>query len=213
MKGENMRTFKTRAFISLSLAFSSLAVLISGLVLYVAPHGRDAYWVNWTFWSLNKEQWLAWHIILGFAFLIFAVWHIVLNFKPLWSYLTGNAMPGGGWELVSAFALFALLSVGSLKYLPPFAQVLDFGAAIQEGWVKGPHRSPFPHAELMKPRKLAEKLSVDYAAVEKNAADAGLGIDPAKDLKANAADAGLSPAAYFKKIFLPSAARKKAARH
>jgi len=37
--------------------------------------------------------------------------------------------------------------------------VLDFGAGIQAGWVKEARRAPFPHAELLKPEKLAEELT------------------------------------------------------
>ena len=71
-----MKEFNTRAFVSLSLTFSTVSLLLSSVILYIAPFGRDAYWVNWSFLFLNKEQWTACHIILVSLclFLSFGIW-------------------------------------------------------------------------------------------------------------------------------------------
>ena len=62
------RPFRTRAFISLVLTFSALVMLVSGLVLYVMPEGRIAYWNDWRLLALDKEQWGAIHTLTSLLF-------------------------------------------------------------------------------------------------------------------------------------------------
>jgi len=102
-----MKNFNVRSFVSLSLLFWTAALLIYGIVLYIAPPGRDAHWVNWTFWGLTKDQWGTLHTIGGFLFVIFAIWHIVLNIKPLLAYLAAKAQSAlkNRAELASAAAV------------------------------------------------------------------------------------------------------------
>ena len=79
--------FSWRAFTSILLVWSGLVMAVSGIVLYIAPTGRVAHAAVWTLMGLDKEGWGAVHTILSFIFTIFAILHIVLNWKPLISYL------------------------------------------------------------------------------------------------------------------------------
>ena len=58
-------------------------------------------------WGLTKDQWGTLHTIGGFLFVIFAIWHIVLNIKPLLAYLAAKAQSAlkNRAELASAAAV------------------------------------------------------------------------------------------------------------
>ncbi len=196
-----MNGFNTRVFVSLSLALSTVSLIMSSVILYIAPFGRDAFWVNWSFLSMTKEQWTACHIITGFAFLVFILCHMGFNIKPLAAYLSGRAQAAFNYktELFVSLALFIFLSAGSVLDVPPFAQALSFGTRMQESWVKDGQRAPMPHAELLTLGALAEKLGLDYTAMLARVAEAGLEFDPEKTIKENAAANTLSPAGFFTK--------------
>ena len=40
------KKFSGRAFISLNMMISFVALILSSVVLYIMPAGRDAYWTN-----------------------------------------------------------------------------------------------------------------------------------------------------------------------
>jgi hypothetical protein len=67
------------------LSFGTLAA--SGIVLFLVPQGRVAFWSEWRLWGATKENWAALHILLSLLFLIAGVVHIVLDWGPILSYL------------------------------------------------------------------------------------------------------------------------------
>ena len=50
------RRFNWRGFASLATGFAFLIMIVSGVVLYVAPRGRVANWTDWTVMGLGKEE-------------------------------------------------------------------------------------------------------------------------------------------------------------
>jgi len=55
------------SFVSLLTTFSFIAAAVSGLVLYVSPQGRVAYWQNWTMLRLGKGEWNSLHTLGAFS--------------------------------------------------------------------------------------------------------------------------------------------------
>ena len=47
----------TRSLTAFLVTWSFLVLTITGLVLYIVPQGRIAYWVHWSLLGLEKEQW------------------------------------------------------------------------------------------------------------------------------------------------------------
>lgn len=198
-----IRRFNFKSFVSLFLGFSLLFLIVGGCVLYVAPYGRDAYWIDWTFMGLSKEQWLALHVVVGFSFLVFSLWHILNNIRIFLNYFAAKKenFPGHRVELLSSAGLFIFICAGTTLYIPPFSQLLDFGSKMQDSWVEESKRAPFAHAEMMKPRELADNLSIDYEKVIKKADEQKISIEPEKSIKANASANGISPAELYHAIF------------
>src|SRR5512139_3730130 len=95
--------FQTKAFISL-LTFGSFIIMsVTGIVLYAAPQGRIAYWVNRKFWGLEKPQWEAIHIISCFFFVVVGIYHLINNWVPLKNYLAGKI--AGGLKMKKELAI------------------------------------------------------------------------------------------------------------
>ncbi|MDD3289087.1 MAG: DUF4405 domain-containing protein [Alphaproteobacteria bacterium] len=73
-----------RAVISMLMVFGFVILAVSGILLYVAPHGRAA---EWSFMLLNKQDWRNLHIVFSFLFIAISIWHLVLNWKPFTGYI------------------------------------------------------------------------------------------------------------------------------
>jgi len=79
-----------RKYVSLFLFYTLIAMTISGIVLYIMPHGRVAYWTGWRFLGLDKDQWDSLHTIFGFLMIFFGIWHVILNWNSIVNYLNGT---------------------------------------------------------------------------------------------------------------------------
>ena len=76
-----------RAFTSLYITVSFIIIIISGLILYIAPPGRIAKWAHLPILGLEKDQWQALHTIFTFLFIIASGFHLYFNWKLFMSYL------------------------------------------------------------------------------------------------------------------------------
>ena len=75
--GSNMETrkkFNTRAFISTGMFISFIGLPFSGIKNHIL--GFEGL-------TIQRHLWMSVHNVLGFFFLVFSVWHIILNRKPL----------------------------------------------------------------------------------------------------------------------------------
>lgn len=117
--------FRPHAFISLLTAFSFLSMSTSGVILYIAPSGRDAG--NWSVWALSRNDWVTLHLSFSAVFLIAALIHLWLNRKPLLHYLSikTKATAQLRWEWLAALFLAVLTVWGTLRPFEPFASLLE----------------------------------------------------------------------------------------
>ncbi len=155
--------FSFRAFTAFLLLWAFVVLLVSGLVLYVAPPGRVANWTNWRLLGLTKGQWESVHTILSFAFVVGALFHILkFNWKVLLNYLKKKAASGLRYrrELVTSLVLSVLFLAGSAADVPPFAQIMNFGEFVKNSWAEPEEEPPVPHLELQPLAKVARGLSL-----------------------------------------------------
>ncbi len=121
---------------SLSLGFSFLIMSYTGVILFIAPHGRISKWLDWHFLGLNKTQYQELHTTSMVIFLVFAILHIYFNWKPIISYMkdTTKKISFTKKEFLIAFLLNILFVIGTLGTVQPFQGFLDFGETIKESW-------------------------------------------------------------------------------
>ena len=53
----SQKKFSFRGFTSFTLTLSFILISVSGIVLYIVPSGRVAYWINWKLVGLTRDNW------------------------------------------------------------------------------------------------------------------------------------------------------------
>ncbi len=133
-------------------------LIITGIVLFIMPHGRVAYWTGWTLLGLGKDQWEAIHIVFGILMMIFGLWHIYLNWHPIMNYL--KQKPASSNPLIISGTVSIVLLILSIYNLPPINYLINFQEQIKESWDKTAPSPPVPHTELMSIREICLRLGV-----------------------------------------------------
>jgi len=155
--------FHFRAFITLITSFCFLVLVFTGIVLYIEPHGRVAYWTEWRLLGLGKEHWDGVHMVASLLFLMSSVFHFYLNWKPLKRFLQCRLRQGVGRvrEMALALLLVVLCSVGAASGWQPFSAFLDLNERVKSSWATSPaSQPPFGHAELVSLKSLCLKTGI-----------------------------------------------------
>ena len=158
-----MRRIKLRRIVSLSLMLLAVVLTYTGIVLYIAPQGRIAYWSDWHLLGLDKEQLGAIHTTSAFSFVILGLLHTWYNWKAILAYLKDKTRrlrvltP----EMLLACVLVAAIVAGTGLALPPFAQVVEAGETAKSWWEKREGSPPYGHAELSSLATIAGKLGLE----------------------------------------------------
>lgn len=82
---------KLRRTISFTVFLSFIMLSFTGLMLFITPQGRVAYWAGWTMFGLSREQYSELHTTFMVLFLVAGIWHIVLNWKPIVNYMKNKS--------------------------------------------------------------------------------------------------------------------------
>ncbi|MDZ7816142.1 MAG: DUF4405 domain-containing protein [Planctomycetota bacterium] len=138
------KSFSFRAFTSYILLFTFLAVLITGVVLFITPKGRVANWVDWQFLGLNKDQWASVHILSTLLFTVFGIVHLVYNIKPLLNYLKSRMSQAARvkGEMLAALLLTVVVCIGTVADVQPFKAVMDSNERIKDYWESKTKEAP-----------------------------------------------------------------------
>ena len=192
--------FKARSFISTTLALSFIIISLSGAVLYIMPHGRVAYWINWKIAGLSKDAWEAVHTIMGYVFMVAAGVHFYLNWRLFVSYIKNKLRKGFPLrkELTASLLLTLIVIVGTIGEIPPFSSVMDIGGSIKLAWEKNIEKAPVPHAELMTLETLIENFGLSTEKVLNNLENYGIkAVNIDETLKSLAHKNNMSPAELY----------------
>lgn len=102
MKSEHRtKTLNTRAFVALMIGFSGVGLPVTG----VANH---AY--GFSPLSIERHAWMSAHNVLSLLFVVFSIWHVVLNRRGLWNHARSavGRLPGVSREAILAGTVVAL---------------------------------------------------------------------------------------------------------
>lgn len=203
---QQAQQFNYRGFFSLLITFSGLVMLVSGLVLYVMPEGRVAYWTDWRLIGLNKEQWGTMHTCLSLVFFSAAGFHLYYNWTALLSYLKDRIKRTFALrrELLVTLLLGAICLHGSISGYAPFSSVMDLGTLAKKSWYAGQDvHPPFPHAELMPLKQLARRIDFNLDGALEHLQEKGFSASSADStLKQLAAGSSSSPAELFEAMMM-----------
>lgn len=195
------RSIHLRGFISLLTALSFLIMTISGVILFITPQGRIAYWLDWTFLGISKTQWGDMHITTSLLFALAGLWHTWLNWRALVSYFQDKVKKTMAlkMELVAATVITVFCTVGGIYKTPPLSYILDLNDFIKGSWVKTAEDEPIiSHAELMTLKNFLKKVDIELepalAELAKNGVKVSGSDQKLLDISRNN---GRSPAAIY----------------
>lgn len=156
--------WNSRSLASLMTAAGFLVMTVSGIVAFVVPHGRIAYWTDWRFWGLTKTNWGDVHIIGCALFLIAGGFHIYLNWKPLTGYLLDRVKGRIRFtkELAVTLLVIVWVIVGAIYRIPPLSYIADLSDVAKESWVSREYEPPFGRAELLDLGSFCKKQEMPF---------------------------------------------------
>ncbi|MBN1279957.1 MAG: DUF4405 domain-containing protein [Chlorobium sp.] len=203
------KKFSWRIFISFALLLSFLMLLVSGVILYIAPPGRVANWTDWRMLGLTKTGWSNQHAIFGFAFAILSIFHLFfINWKAFLSYLKTKTAQGlkSPAELFSSIFLALLCGFGTFYAIQPFEAIIDFGNNVSASWEKRESQPPVPHAETMTLVELARQpgLGGDADALKSRLEQAGFTVGSVEETLGDIAVANRTTAEKLYKHIAPA---------
>lgn len=191
-----------RGFISLLTALSFLIMTISGVILFITPQGRVAYWLDWTFWGISKSQWGDMHITTSLLFALAGLWHTWLNWRALVSYFHDKVKKTVAlkWELAIAALITIFCTVGGIYKTPPLSYVLELNDWIKDSWVKSPDDEPvISHAELLPLKNFLKRVDIELEPALAELKKQGITVSgPDQKLLDISRNNGKSPAAIYK---------------
>ena len=196
-----------RKYISVGLALSFLLILVSGTVLYIAPPGAVARWINWIMLGLSRAQWETQHTLFSYLFILFALVHLFLiNWKTFISYLIRRISFDRKSRRESWLALITILGIFfmTLFELPPVITVMDIGNRISAKWEENIGSPPAPGIEDIELDELADRFfESDSDSVMEQIRSAGYkASDPRQSLKEVAKENDVAPMLIFRSIGL-----------
>ena len=137
--------------------------------------------------ALTKDQWSGLHIWFSLIFMIAAILHLYLNWRPFASYFRSKMHKVFVFrtEWMLAILLCVVVGWGTLTHARLFSSLLAWNEAIKHGWDTPSDRAPIPHAELMTLSELAQQaegpelesmiLNLQAAGIEIQSPEVALG--------------------------------------
>lgn len=153
-----------RSLTAFIVTWSFLILTITGLVLYIVPQGRIAYWVHWSLAGMEKEQWGWVHMMFGGVFIVSGILHLYYNWKPFKKYFAERAK--GHFQIKQEIVIATVFTIAvfvlSVFNLPPASWIIDLNEEIKAAWVTSPEfEPPFGHAEEFSLTNIAKRMQID----------------------------------------------------
>ena len=154
---------KSRRITALTAFLTFFIMLLSSVILYIAPQGRIAYWANWTLGELSKEQWADIHINTGIVFLLALSFHLYLNFKAIKTYLKTRDRKFKLFTIDFNIALLITIAcvVGTYMKIPPFSSMLSLSENFKESAAVTYGEPPYGHAEQSTLASYCKKMGLN----------------------------------------------------
>lgn len=163
-----------RKIVSLTALFAFLATILTSIILYIAPHGRVAYWSTWKLWGLDKVQWGNLHVTIGTLFVLALLIHAYYNWTPLIAYLSKKRhLIFFTKECVISVLVLVIVGLGTFYEVPPFSTLLDFSESLKDAAAVKYGEPPYGHAELSSLASLAKKVGLTPESILEGLAKAG----------------------------------------
>ena len=193
-----------RKVISLLMLWAMLAMTYTGIMLFIAPEGKVAYWVNWTMLGMGKSQFRNMHVSFMVLFIIATIFHIYYNWKPMINYMKNTAKKFIFFSRENIIALgitFAFIA-GTLYTTQPFSSLFALEKDIKHYWGETLGKPPYGHAELSSFTTFCKRMGYDVDEAIEVLKEAGIEVKNKKhSLKQIAKYNNITPAKIYDAVF------------
>lgn len=197
---------------SMTALFSFIWLSFTGIILYIMPPGRIAYWVDWHIFGLNKDNIGQTHTVVSMLFLISMVLHVWLNFGAIVSYMKNRSRKLIVFtpETTAGLVISCLVFFGTLYSVAPFSTITNALSDYKDDYEYTVGNPPYGHAELSSLPVLADRMHMDMGKIEQIMQEKGYAFDNESTFKDIAAQNGMNPSELYK-IILPAKQKKQPA--
>lgn len=173
-----------RSLTAFLVTWAFIVLTITGIILYIVPQGRIAYWIHWSLAGMDKEQWGWVHMMFGGVFIITGILHLYFNWKPFKKYFADRVK--GHFELKQEIIIATVLTIAifivSVFNLPPASWVIELNSQIKDAWVTSPElEPPYGHAEEASLSGISKKMNFDINKVINALHTQGIEFENKKD--------------------------------
>ena len=177
-----------RSLIAFLVTWSFIVLTITGIILYIVPHGRVAYWIHWSLAGMEKEQWGWVHMMFGGVFIITGFLHLYFNWKPFTKYFADRVK--GHLELKQEIFIATVLTIAifvvSVLNIPPASWVIELNSWLKGTWITSPDlEPPYGHAEEASLAGISRKMNLDLDKVMSELAENNIRFTGKKDTLEN----------------------------
>ena len=190
--------------ISLLMLWSMLVMTYTGVMLFIAPEGRVAYWVNWSMLGMGKSEFGNMHVAFMVLFFVATIFHIYFNWKPLISYMRNKAKEFIFFskENIIALVITLVFITGTLNVTQPFSSLFKLGKDFKHYWADELGKPPYGHAELSSLKTFCKRMGYDVDEAVKYLNEAGIKVENKKhNLQKIAEYNNITPAKIYDVIF------------
>ncbi len=190
----------SRSLVAFLVTWAFLILTVTGIVLYIVPQGRIAYWTHWSLAGLDKTQWGGVHMMFGGVFILTGILHLYYNWKPFKKYLLEwtRGQFRVKQELVISLLISCIILVMSVYSIPPVSWVFELNETVKDAWITRPElEPPFGHAEEISLKAITRRMELDYAQAVASLNKAGLVFKGEDSLDTIARQNGMTPMAVY----------------
>jgi hypothetical protein len=198
-----------RKIASLTALLSFALLAFTSVVLYIAPHGRRSG--QWEWLELSKHEWQAMHTNLGILLLAACIIHMVLNIRPIVSYLRTKEKTLRVFTLNFNIALLltAWIVVSTLFEWPPVSAIQTWEPGSRSCMVEEPRNETEEPAEKTFPDRppfrfgsrtlaeICEKYGLDQQATLQSLRQIGINAKAEWTIKTIAQENDMQPHSLF----------------
>jgi len=185
------------------VTWAFVVLTVTGIILYIVPQGRIAYWTHWSLAGLDKEQWGWIHMMFGGIFIVTGALHLYYNWKPFKKYLAERVKGelNLSRELVISLLLTVLIVILSIFNLPPASWIFTLNDTIKSSWVTSPElEPPFGHAEELSLKGIAKRMRLDLERAVKELRQNNIRFDQSESLDTIARNNRTTPMVIYSHI-------------
>ncbi len=188
-----------RKITSFSLGISFIIMTYTGIMLFICPHGRVAYWSDWHFLGLSKDQYGNLHTTSMIVFVLFGILHIYYNWRVILNYLKDKSrkISFSTKEFLIALGLNIVFVVGTLAMIQPFSGFLTFENNLKESWTAKAKEPPYGHAELSKLEIFCKRVDIPLQEATKQLSENGIKFSTKDTLLTIAKNNNMNPSEVY----------------